>query len=531
MAQHGEALPRRSTTSAARVLVRVVLVLAASLVVTLVAALGPTAPGRAAADSDHLVTGERLEARQSLVSPGGTAVLVVGDGRLTLLGPSGDALWSVGDRAGAALELDADGVLRLVAPDGTPVWAPDDGDGAAVRGARLEVHDDGDLVLLDADGAAVWSTGTGQRASVLAAGGVVVPGQPLTSPDGRHVLVVRRAGNVVLLGPDSRPRWSAGTDGRGAALALGADGALVVRDDAGRRVWWTHRPPVPGSTLVLHDDGDLVLVGPDGATVWSSGTGLAPSVLGVDDALAVGQRLDGPDGHLSLALTADGLVLRYDHAEVWRAPVTPGPGASLHVRSDGRVVLVDAAGAATWGTARPADAITGPTLRLDTAGALLTAGNGEELWRVDVPAELLAPHPQPADCALVDGPVALEDTVLTSHGVRVHPCLADAVDELFTQARAAGIDLAGSGWRSHEQQAAARARNCATAEDGTAVCRPPTAVPGTSRHERGLALDLTDHGHLVRRGTPAWTWLTEHAPPLGLHNLPSEPWHWSTDAA
>ena len=117
---------------------------------------------------------------------------------------------------------------------------------------------------------------------------------------------------MVLLGPDSLPRWAAGTDGRGAALTLDADGALVVTDDDGRVTWRTHRPAVPGSTLVLQDDGDLVLSAPDGSTVWSSGTGLGAASLDVDGALASRGHLDGPDGHVRLTLTADELALRYD---------------------------------------------------------------------------------------------------------------------------------------------------------------------------------------------------------------------------
>lgn len=502
--------------------------------VALVGTLVLTAPAQAAADTDHLVAGERLGARESLVSPGGSAVLVVqSSGRVSLYGPDGDVVWTVNGRVrGATLGLDAQGRLRLVAPDGRELWTPDADEGVQVLGARLEVRDDGDLVLLDAAGATVWATGTAQRASALTAGGSVVPGQPLTSPDGRHVLVVRRTGNVVLLGPDSLPRWAAGTDGQGAALTLDEAGVLVVRDDDGAVVWRTHRAPVPGSTLVLQDDGDLVLLAPDGSALWSSGTGLGAASLAVDDALVTGGHLDGPDGHLRLTLTQDELALRYDETVVWQAPAVPGPGASVRVRSDGRLVLVGGDGGALWGTPAPdGAAVPGTTLRLDSAGALLTAGNGQELWRMDVPQDVLVSVEQPVDCTLVTAPVPLASTVLTSHGVRVHACLADAVDGLITQARAAGIELGASGWRSREQQQAARERNCRTTSRGAVVCHPPTAVPGHSRHEWGLALDLTDHGRLIRTGTPAWEWLVEHAGDYGLRNLPGEPWHWSVDGS
>ena len=49
-------------------------------------------------------------------------------------------------------------------------------------------------------------------------------------------------------------------------------------------------------------------------------------------------------------------------------------------------------------------------------------------------------------------------------------------------------------------------------------------------HEWGLALDLTANGSSIQsRGNPAWIWLNLHAGTYGLKNLPSEPWHWSTN--
>ena len=108
------------------------------------------------------------------------------------------------------------------------------------------------------------------------------------------------------------------------------------------------------------------------------------------------------------------------------------------------------------------------------------------------------------DCDDVSAPVPQEDTVVTALGVRVHPCLADALDALMAAARADGIDLRAWGWRSSSQQIALRAANCGPTEADPAVvaCRPQTAPPGTSRHERGLALDFTVDGKVLRAGSP-----------------------------
>ena len=59
-----------------------------------------------------------------------------------------------------------------------------------------------------------------------------------------------------------------------------------------------------------------------------------------------------------------------------------------------------------------------------------------------------------------------------------------------------------------------------------------TARPGSSMHERGLAIDfyrrLSGGGAGEIAGTRAFRWLSRNAKTYGLYNLPSEPWHWST---
>ena len=60
-------------------------------------------------------------------------------------------------------------------------------------------------------------------------------------------------------------------------------------------------------------------------------------------------------------------------------------------------------------------------------------------------------------------------------------------------------------------------------------CRPPTARPGLSQHELGLAIDFTVNGRVIRsRNSDVFRALREVAPGFGFYNLPSEPWHWST---
>ena len=50
-------------------------------------------------------------------------------------------------------------------------------------------------------------------------------------------------------------------------------------------------------------------------------------------------------------------------------------------------------------------------------------------------------------------------------------------------------------------------------------------------HERGLALDFTQGGQVLTSQSAGFVWLVHNAARFGLENLPSEPWHWSTNGS
>ncbi len=54
-------------------------------------------------------------------------------------------------------------------------------------------------------------------------------------------------------------------------------------------------------------------------------------------------------------------------------------------------------------------------------------------------------------------------------------------------------------------------------------CSPPTAKPGSSMHEVGLAIDFEN---CSSRSSTCHVWLKNNAARFGFINLPSEPWHW-----
>ena len=123
----------------------------------------------------------------------------------------------------------------------------------------------------------------------------------------------------------------------------------------------------------------------------------------------------------------------------------------------------------------------------------------------------------------------------TVQGVTVHAAIADDVDALLTAAKADGVALSGWGYRSTERQIELRRANCGpTYYDiwirPASTCSPPTAVPGRSLHEQGRAIDFTENGRTITsRSSAGFRWLADNAASYGLFNLPSEPWHWSTN--
>ena len=120
-------------------------------------------------------------------------------------------------------------------------------------------------------------------------------------------------------------------------------------------------------------------------------------------------------------------------------------------------------------------------------------------------------------------------------GIRVHGSSAGRMPALLAVAHADGVPLGGWGHRSHEQQIALRKAHCGpTPEDvylkPAEACSPPTARPGSSMHERGLAVDFHLAGASIStRESPGYQWLAANAARFGFHNLPSEPWHWSVN--
>lgn len=159
------------------------------------------------------------------------------------------------------------------------------------------------------------------------------------------------------------------------------------------------------------------------------------------------------------------------------------------------------------------------------------------------PPSAPGPNPSPGP---TPGPVPTPDPPTTPRprpptpplrtvgGITVNAAIADRVAGLLEAARADGIALGGTGYRDMDAQIALRRQNCGTSDYAIwdmspDQCSPPTARPGMSMHELGLAIDFTANGRFISSRTdPGFVWLAANAGRFGFSNLPSEPWHWST---
>lgn len=132
-----------------------------------------------------------------------------------------------------------------------------------------------------------------------------------------------------------------------------------------------------------------------------------------------------------------------------------------------------------------------------------------------------------------EGVIGLEDTATTSNGggIIMRKDLVPKVEAMVDAATKAGVALTGTGWRDTNKQIELRKKHCGTSEfdiykKSPSACRPPTARPGSSNHERGTAIDFKN---CSSRSTSCFKWLAQNAATYGFYNLPSEPWHWSVD--
>ena len=121
-----------------------------------------------------------------------------------------------------------------------------------------------------------------------------------------------------------------------------------------------------------------------------------------------------------------------------------------------------------------------------------------------------------------------------THGIKVAAAIRGKLAAMVAAAQRDGVFLTGGGYRSPAAQVQLRIAHCGSSsfaiyQARASSCRPPTARPGASMHERGLAVDFQEGGRTLTRGSRGYAWLRRNATKYGFFNLPSEAWHWSVN--
>ncbi len=193
-----------------------------------------------------------------------------------------------------------------------------------------------------------------------------------------------------------------------------------------------------------------------------------------------------------------------------------------------------------------ADALAAVDGELSRRVAAEQAALAEQLRRSTPPAPAQGASPPSAPSTPSTPPATLPSApppsipkvpLRTVRGITVHVDIAGALESLLAAAASAGIGLGGSGYRDPAGQIALRRAHCGTStyaiyQMPPSQCVPPTAIPGTSLHEQGKAIDFTWNGSAITsRDNPAFRWLAANAGRFGFYNLPSEPWHWSVNGS
>lgn len=103
-------------------------------------------------------------------------------------------------------------------------------------------------------------------------GETLAAGDAFTSCDGRYSLIMQDDGNLVVYNGLSKPVWATGTQGAGNTAVFQDDGNLVVYAPGGVPLWESGTGGNWGSTFIMQNDGNLVIYRSDGGAIFSTNT-------------------------------------------------------------------------------------------------------------------------------------------------------------------------------------------------------------------------------------------------------------------
>jgi hypothetical protein len=231
---------------------------------------------------DHLTGGQKLSTNQQLRSANGNNRLTLqADGNLVVNRvDTGQVLWGSATQGKPMSQV-------VMQDDGNFVGR--DNSGSTVYfstktygfpGAQVVLRDDGNLVIVDAQGVQRWSALYTPVPSPAPArmmpGQKLATGQQLVSGNGKARLTLQSDGNLVLYRVDNGVAlWASNTQSWTVTQVLMQyDGNVVAYGPnlAAGAQWRTATAGNRGASLVLRDDGNLVVLAENGAQLWATNT-------------------------------------------------------------------------------------------------------------------------------------------------------------------------------------------------------------------------------------------------------------------
>jgi len=234
-------------------------------------------------------------------------------------------------------------------------------------------------------------------ASILTGGSQLMPGQQISSPDGRYRLTFQTDGNLVIYRNDGHPVWWTGTVGISPnAAKMQTDGNFVVYDTANYPHWHTHTWANPGAYLSMQNNGAIVLYTAGGARLWGSpvppnevntppgGGGTptpSPDTLVAGARLYPGQAVQSLDRRFALTYQTDGNLVLYGPGGVprWSTQAFSSPGYA-EMQVDGNFVVYASNGTPIW--ASGTSGARGATLVVHNDGQVdIRTPQGVVIWQ------------------------------------------------------------------------------------------------------------------------------------------------------
>jgi hypothetical protein len=342
---------------------------------------GTVQTAEAAAGDSSLSAGQELQAGQDLVSPGGQYTLAMQtDGNLVVYG-NGCVIWAsntAGTGSSNYLAMQTDGNLVIYTSASKPVWASNTA--GTGSGNNLNMQVDGNLVVYTSAAKPVWASGAGAADQLCATHSLGLD-QYIHSSDGQYKLLMQDDGNLVLYGPNGAT-WASNTVGSGGtSVNMQGDGNLVIYTPSGSPVWSSNTAPSSNDRLVMQTDGNLVIYSQGGLPLWSSRgglTGYSAFQLRAGQSLAAGQALWSTDGRYEAVMQTDGNFVEYGPSGVVWASASGVAGSHIVMQTDGNLVIYPPSGAAVWSSSTAPS--SNDRLVVQTDGNLVIYSGSTALW-------------------------------------------------------------------------------------------------------------------------------------------------------